>query len=107
MAASLEEDQQTLCQLWKRPRKDGCLSPWQQAKVFGLMEAWLEMHGDKNYGRAKWIAERVVAQGNESGHASHEAVRRLVEKMDGGRRLVSGQGLRLPGWAACTDPSCE
>ena len=55
MAEEFDHDQRELAQLWKRARKDGCMPPWQQAKVFGLKEAWEEMHGDKTYGQLKWI----------------------------------------------------
>ena len=55
MAEDFESDQTELAQLWKKARKDGCMSPWQQAKVFGLKEAWQEMHGDKRYGLLSWI----------------------------------------------------
>ena len=34
MADSFEEEQRQLSQLWKKARKDGCLSPWQQAKTY-------------------------------------------------------------------------
>ena len=64
MAEEFDHDQRELAQLWKRARKDGCMPPWQQAKVFGLKEAWEEMHGDKTYGQLKWIAERVYVQGH-------------------------------------------
>ena len=47
MAEEFDHDQRELAQLWKRARKDGCMPPWQQAKVFGLKEAWEEMHSDK------------------------------------------------------------
>ena len=63
MTEAFDEEQRQLAQLWKRARKDGCLSPWQQARVYGLCEAWKEMHGDKTYGMATWIAERVHVQG--------------------------------------------
>ena len=52
MAEDFESNQQELSQLWKKARQDGCMPPWQQAKVFGLKEAWEEMHGDKTYGQA-------------------------------------------------------
>ena len=57
--STLQDDQQALSQLWKKARKDGCLPPWEQARVFGFKEAWEEMNGDKTYGRNLWIAERV------------------------------------------------
>ena len=47
MAEDFESEQRELAQLWKKARKDGCMSPWQQTKAFGLKEAWQEMHGDK------------------------------------------------------------
>lgn len=55
MAEDFESDQRELAQLWKKARKDGCMPPWQQAKVFGLKEAWQAMHGDMTHGQATWI----------------------------------------------------
>ena len=57
------------------------MTPWQQAKVFGLKEAWEEMHGDKTWGKLPWIAERVVMQGHGKKQPSIEAVRKLLNKM--------------------------
>ena len=81
MNNSFEEDQRELCQLWKKARKDGCMSPWQQAKAYGLSEAWEEMHGDRVYGKATWIAERVYVQGPGRKHPTKEAVGQLIKKM--------------------------
>ena len=36
MADAFGDEQQELAQLWKKARKDGCMSPWQQAKASGL-----------------------------------------------------------------------
>ena len=82
MAEDFESNQQELSQLWKKARQDGCMPPWQQAKVFGLKEAWEEMHGDKTYGQATWIAERVYVQGTPKKHPSDTAVRKLLKKME-------------------------
>ena len=82
MAEDFESEQTELAQLWKKARKDGCMSPWQQAKVFGLKEAWQEMHGDKRYGLLSWICERVYVQGRPQKHPSEESVRQLLKKMD-------------------------
>ena len=57
------------------------MGPWEQAKAFGLKAAWEEMHGEKTYGMATWIAERVYVQGRPKKHPSTEAIRQLVEKM--------------------------
>ena len=81
MADEFEDEQTQLGQLWKKARKDGCMAPWQQARVFGLSEAWDEMYGDTTYGKAKWIAERVYVQGPGKKHPSDEAVRKLMKKM--------------------------
>ena len=81
MAGSFDEEQQQLAQLWKKARKDGCMSPWQQARVYGLSEAWKELHGDKTYGMATWIAERVHVQGSGQDHPSSAAVGKLLKKM--------------------------
>ena len=81
MGDSFADDQRQLGQLWKKARKDGCLSPWQQARVFGLSEAWQEMYGDTIYGKAKWISERVYVQGPGRKHPSTAAIKKLTEKM--------------------------
>ena len=39
MAEEFADEQRQLGQLWKKARKDGCMPPWQQARVFGLSEA--------------------------------------------------------------------
>ena len=63
MAGEFELEQRQLSQLWKKARKDGCMSPWQQARVFALSEVWDENHEDTTYGKAKWISDRVYVQG--------------------------------------------
>ena len=82
MSDSFDDAQRSLSQLWKKARKDGCMSPWQQAKAYGLKEAWEEMHGGQMHGRNKWIAERVYVQGSPAKHPSPEAVGQLAKKMD-------------------------
>ena len=83
MADIFLDEQRQLGQLWKKARKDGCLAPWQQARVYGLSEAWDEIHGEQTYGKAKWIAERVHVQGPANQHPSTEAVCKLLLKMAG------------------------
>ena len=39
MAEDCGDSQRELAQLWKKARKDGCMPPWEQAKVSGLKEA--------------------------------------------------------------------
>ena len=58
----------------------GCMSPWQQARVCDLSEAWDEMHGGTTYGKAKWISERVHVQGPGRKHPTPEAVGQLIKK---------------------------
>ena len=81
MASAFEDEQRQLCQLWKKARKDGCMTPWQQAKAYGLNEAWQEMHGETTYGKAKWISDRVYVQGRGQTHPSPEAIGQLIKKM--------------------------
>ena len=57
------------------------MSPWQQARVFGLNEAWHEMHGETTYGKGKWISDRVYVQGPGKKRPSSEAVMMLIHKM--------------------------
>ena len=63
MAGTFEDEQCQLGQLWKKARKDGCLSAWQQARAYGLSEAWGEIHGEQRYGKSKWISERFHVEG--------------------------------------------
>ena len=81
MADELETEQRELSQMWKKARKDGCLSHWQQAKAVGLAEAWEVMHGEKTYGKNQWIAERIHVQGPDKKHPTSAAVHLLVKKM--------------------------
>ena len=74
MADAFADEQRQLGQAWKKARKDGCLAPWQQARVYGLSEAWAEIHGETTYGKVKWIAERVTLQGPGQKHPSPQAV---------------------------------
>ena len=67
------------------------MSPWQQAKVFGLKEAWEEMHGDKTYGKVAWITERVYVQGHPQKHPSDESVRKLLKNMDDDEEWFPGK----------------
>ena len=81
MAAACDDEQHQLRQLWKKARKDGCMTPWQQAKVYGLNETWQETHGQTTYGKAKWISDRVPVQGRGQKHPSPEAIGQLIKKM--------------------------
>ena len=81
MGEEFVDEQRQLGQLWKKARKDGCMSPWQQARVFGLSEAWQEMYGDTTYGKAKWISECVYVQGPVRQHPTTSAIKQLIDKM--------------------------
>ena len=81
MTAAFEDEQTQLGQLWKKARKDGCMSPWQQARVFGLNEAWQELWGGTTYGKAKWIADRVYVQGPGKQHPTTAGVKKLINKI--------------------------
>ena len=82
MSASFDDEQRELSQLWKKARKDGCMSPWQQAKAYGLKEAWEELHGDRVHGKMQWIADRVYVQGPGRHHPHASSIGKLVCKMD-------------------------
>ena len=81
MGDSFETEQRQLSQLWKKARKDGCLSPWEQAKAFALNEAWGTMHGEATYGKYTWIAERVHVQGPDNKHPTSEGIAKLVKRV--------------------------
>ena len=83
------------------------MAPWQQAKVFGLKEAWKQLHGEKTYGQASWIAERVYVQGHPKKHPSREAISQLLNKMEEDEEWFPGKvygslGGRLSEWRAPT-----
>ena len=81
MCSAGDKDQRELSQLWKKARKDGCMSPWQQARVYGLNEAWAEIHGEKTYGKHTWIAERVRVQGRGQKRPSPQAIGQCLQTM--------------------------
>ena len=54
-----DADQQTLRRLWKEAR-GGTLTPWSEAKVWALREAWREMHGCYSYAVWLWKVRMVV-----------------------------------------------
>ena len=57
------------------------MTPWQQARVFGLNEAWREVHEEEEQGKLAWIAERVYVQGPGNKHPSRQAIHLLLKKM--------------------------
>ena len=104
MTSTFEEEQRQLGQLWKKARKDGCMSPWQQARVCDLSEAWDEIHGGKTYGKAKWISERVHVHGLGR---KHRPPRRSANSSRRRRRTLIGFRARsMAAWAAAR-PSCQ
>ena len=58
------------------------MSPWQQAKAFGLEEAWEMLHGDRVHGKMQWIADRVYVQGPGRHHPHASSISKLACKMD-------------------------
>ena len=74
-----DESQRSLAQLWQHA-KDGCLTPWAQAKAWAIREVWKETKGSKTYGLCPHVAERVVKQGG--GNPTKQAIAQLFEKMD-------------------------
>ena len=71
-----------MAEFWKTPRRAGCLSPWEEAKAYGLKEAWLTMWPDSTHGMNQWIADRLwVAATPQKYHPSAQAVGKLLKKM--------------------------
>ena len=54
-------DQETLRELW-RGGPDGALCPWEQAKAWGLREAWLA-DGKSAYGMQTFVASKLRKNG--------------------------------------------
>ena len=82
MFASFDDEQRELSQLWKKARKNGCMSPCQQAKGHGLKEAWEELRGDRVYGKTTWIADRVYVRGPGRHRPDASSISKLIGKMD-------------------------
>ena len=79
---SADENQRQLSNLWKMGR-DGSLSPWSQAKAWGLKHAWELTHeGGQTHGRNTWIAERLCLEGKPRRHPSAQAISQLMSKME-------------------------
>ena len=77
-----QASQEYLATVWSTPRRAGCLSPWEEAKVYGLKEAWATMWPESDYGRNAWIADRVwVGEPPNKQHPSPQAVGKLLKKM--------------------------
>ena len=78
---STEDHQRQLSTLWKTGR-DGSLSPWSQAKAWGLKHAWELTHEKgQTYGLNAWIAERLYVEGKPKKHPTGQAIGQLLEKM--------------------------
>ena len=78
---STEDHQRQLSTLWKTGR-DGSLSPWSQAKAWGLKHAWeLTREKGQTYGLNAWIAERLYVEGKPKKHPTGQAIGQLLEKM--------------------------
>ena len=63
--------------------RDGSLSPWSQAKAWGLKHARELTHeGGQTHGRNTWIAERLCLEGKPRRHPSAQAISQLMAKME-------------------------
>ena len=57
----------------------GRLSPWMEAKAWGLREGWRDFHDGSEHGMLTWISKRVTKGGGDN--PTVEAVRLLFEKI--------------------------
>ena len=85
MARSKLANQGALDVMWRSARRDGELSPAAQATVKALKDQWEGEHGEKTYGKLKWIAEKVSTQGG--GSPSTAAISQLLTKIDADPRV--------------------
>ena len=86
MASAFEDEQRQLCQLWKKARKDGRMTPWQQATAYGLNEAWRETSASY-YSRLKRICREINAEYDVDG-----LCRKWPERI---AQLIRNEGSRL------------
>ena len=77
-------EQSVLQRAWSQA-PSGRLSPWMEAKAWGLREGWRDFHDGSEHGMLTWISKRVIKGGG--GNPTVEAVRLLFEKIS-----------RDPGW---------
>ena len=78
------QKQDLLKELWWGG-KAGTMSAQEEARAWGLREAWQEEHGDKTYGMNTWIASKVwkiKEKKKRQEHPTPEALRQLFEKID-------------------------
>ena len=96
---STEDHQRQLSTLWKTGR-DGALSPWSQAKAWGLKHAWELTHEEgQTHGRNTWIAERLYLEGKPRRHPSGQAIGQLLAKMDDDE-WFQARSAEVAAWAA-------
>ena len=87
------QKQDLLKELWWGG-KPGTMSAQEEARAWGLREAWQEEHGDKTYGMNTWIASKVwkIKDGKKKQeHPTPEALRRLFEKIDSDSEWFPGK----------------
>ena len=87
-------EQSVLQRAWSQAPR-GRLSPWMEAKAWGLREGWRDLHDGSEHGMLTWIAKRVTKGGG--GNPTVESVRRLFEKISSDPDWFPGKLYGSPG----------
>ena len=64
-------EQSVLQRAWSQAPR-GRLSPWMEAKAWGLREGWRDLHDGSEHGMLTWIAKRVTKGGGGNQARAHE-----------------------------------
>ena len=73
-----------MAHFWQNERV-GRLTPWSQAKAWGLAQAWEVMHPDTTHGRNTWIRDQVYVvteDKRKKQHPSEQAIGQFLKKTE-------------------------
>ena len=73
-----------MAHFWQNERV-GRLTPWSQAKVWGLAQAWEVMHPGTTHGRNTWIRDQVYVvteDKRKKQHPSEQAIGQFLKKTE-------------------------
>ena len=87
-------EQSVLQRAWSQAPR-GRLSPWMEAKAWGLREGWRDFHDGSEHGMLTWISKRVTKGGGDN--PTVEAVRLLFEKISSDPDWFPGKLYGSPG----------
>ena len=95
-------EQSVLQRAWSQAPR-GRLSPWMEAKAWGLREGWRDLHDGSEHGMLTWIAKRVTKGGG--GNPTVESVGKPAKRAS--KRAGGRTSERASGHQAVSEPASE